>query len=98
MGPAKRWIKVVNTGSKWTASAQEDYRSISAQANEVIYVGQEYSRDCMMKRNYYLVDHSSILFSRLQWYLAQRYWIDRAVRSTTLSWNYYDWPDGAFPL
>ncbi len=37
--------------SKWTASAQERYCSILAQANEVIYVGQEYSRDCMMKRN-----------------------------------------------
>ena len=27
--------------SKWTASAQERYRSILAQANEVVYVGQE---------------------------------------------------------
>ena len=49
--------------SKWTASAQERYRSILAQANEVIYVGQEYSRDCMLERNRYLVDHSSILLA-----------------------------------
>ena len=49
--------------SKWTASAQERYRSILAQANEVIYVGQEYNRDCMLKRNRYLVDHSSILLA-----------------------------------
>ena len=48
---------------KWTASAQEHYRSILAQANEVIYVGQEYSRNCMLKRNRYLVDHSSILLA-----------------------------------
>ena len=48
---------------KWTASAQEHYRSILAQANEVIYVGQEYSRDSMLERNRYLVDHSSILLA-----------------------------------
>lgn len=49
--------------SKWTASAQERYRSILTQANEVVYVGQEYNRDCMLKRNRYLVDHSSILLA-----------------------------------
>ncbi len=49
--------------SKWTASAQELYRSILVQANEVIYVRQAYSRDCMMKRNRYLVEHSSFLLA-----------------------------------
>lgn len=48
---------------KWTASAQEHYRSILAQANEVIYVGQEYSRNCMLKRNRYMVDRASILLA-----------------------------------
>ena len=49
--------------SKWTASAQEHYRSILAQANEVIYVGQEYSQVCMLNRNRYMVDHASILLA-----------------------------------
>lgn len=49
--------------SKWTASAQERYRSILAQANEVIYVEQKYSRGCMLKRNRYLVEHSTILLA-----------------------------------
>ena len=49
--------------SKWSASAQERYRSILEQANEVVYVGQEYSRDCMLERNRYLVDHSTILLA-----------------------------------
>ena len=49
--------------SKWTASSQERYHSILAQANEVVYVGQEYSSNCMLKRNRYLVDHSSILLA-----------------------------------
>ena len=39
------------------------YHSILAQANEVVYVGQEYGKDCMLRRNRYLVDHSSILLA-----------------------------------
>ncbi len=49
--------------SKWTASAQERYHSILAQANEVVCVGQEYSRDCMLERNRWLVDRASILLA-----------------------------------
>ncbi len=49
--------------SKWTVSAQERYRSILAQANEVVYVNQEYNRNCMLERNRWLVDHSSILLT-----------------------------------
>ncbi len=49
--------------SKWTASAQALYHSILDQANEIVYVEQEYSRDCMLKRNHYLVDHSTILLA-----------------------------------
>ena len=49
--------------SKWTASAQERYHSILAQANEIVYVGQEYSRNCMLERNRYLVEHSAILLA-----------------------------------
>ena len=49
--------------SKWTASAQEHYHSILTQANEVVYVGQEYSRDCMLERNRWLVEYSSILLA-----------------------------------
>lgn len=41
----------------------EQYRSILRQADEVVYVGWEYSRENMMARNYYLVDHSSILLA-----------------------------------
>ena len=49
--------------SKWTVSAQEHYHSILKQANEVVYVGQEYSRDCMLERNRWLVEYSSILLA-----------------------------------
>ena len=37
--------------------------SILAQADEVIYVEQEYIRDCLLKRNRWLVEYSSILLA-----------------------------------
>ena len=43
----------------WSASARELYDSILEEADEVVYVSREYSKDCMLKRNRYLVDHSS---------------------------------------
>lgn len=48
---------------KWPEAAQEQYRSILRQADDVIYVEREYSRNCMLKRNRYLVDHSSVLLA-----------------------------------
>lgn len=48
---------------KWAVSEQERDHSVLAQADEVIYVGQEYSKDCMLKRNRRLVEHSSFLLA-----------------------------------
>ena len=48
---------------KWPAAEQERYHSILRQADEVVYVGREYNGVSMRNRNYYLVDHSSILLA-----------------------------------
>lgn len=48
---------------KWPVAERERYHSILRQADEVVYVGREYSGTCMRNRNYYLVDHSSILLA-----------------------------------
>lgn len=48
---------------KWTASEQEQYHTILKQANKVVYVGRKYTSDCMLKRNRYMVEHSSILLA-----------------------------------
>ena len=48
---------------RWSASARELYFSILGQADEVVYVSQEYSEDCMLKRNRYLVDHAACLLA-----------------------------------
>ena len=47
----------------WPASEQERYRSILRQADEVIYVNREYTSDCMLARNRYLVEHSFVLLA-----------------------------------
>ncbi len=48
---------------KWSASARELYFSILEQADSVVYVSREYSKDCMLKRNRYLVDHAACLLA-----------------------------------
>ncbi len=48
---------------KWSASARELYFSILEQADFVVYVSREYSKDCMLKRNRYLVDHAACLLA-----------------------------------
>ncbi len=47
----------------WSASARERYFSILEQADEIVYVRREYSRDCMLERNRYLVDHAACLLA-----------------------------------
>lgn len=48
---------------KWPASERERYHSILRQADEVIYMNREYHDNCMLERNRYLVDHSSVLLA-----------------------------------
>lgn len=44
----------------WAAADIATYEAIKAQANEVVYTSQEYTRGCMFKRNRHLVDNSSV--------------------------------------
>ncbi len=48
---------------QWSASAQKMYESILEHADSVVYVSRDYSPDCMLKRNRYLVDHASCLLA-----------------------------------
>lgn len=56
-------LPCMNQTVKWSAQEQERYQTILCAADSCVYTGQEYHRDCMMKRNRYLVDHSEILFA-----------------------------------
>lgn len=48
---------------KWPVAEQERYRSILRQADEAICVNQEYHDGCMLERNRWLVEHSSVLLA-----------------------------------
>lgn len=48
---------------KWGASAQKCHQNILEQANSVICLSESYYDGCMLNRNRYLVEHSSILLA-----------------------------------
>ena len=48
---------------RWSSSARELYFSILDQADDIVYVSREYSKDCMLRRNRYLVDHAACLLA-----------------------------------
>lgn len=48
---------------RWSPSARKLYYYILEQADEIVYVSREYSADCMLKRNHYLVDNSDCLLA-----------------------------------
>ena len=48
---------------KWTASSRDLYRSILDRADSIVYVSREYHKDCMLERNRFLIDHSTILLT-----------------------------------
>ncbi len=60
--PAIKLILVlpcVSQADRWSPMDKEVYREIMKQADKVVYTSQEYTRDCMFKRNRHLVNHSS---------------------------------------
>ena len=49
-----------NQTRNWKEADIEKYEHIKSQADKVVYVSKEYTRDCMHKRNRHLVDNSSL--------------------------------------
>lgn len=45
---------------KWVTEDVAEYERIKSQADKVVYTAQEYTKDCMFKRNRHLVDNSSV--------------------------------------
>ncbi|MBR0162656.1 MAG: DUF1273 family protein [Oscillospiraceae bacterium] len=46
---------------RWTVSQQERYAALIRACDTVTYVSHQYTPNCMMRRNEYMVDHSSVL-------------------------------------
>ena len=51
-------LPCLSQAQRWSKNDQEIYEFIKAQANKVVYTSQDYTRDCMFKRNRHLVDYS----------------------------------------
>lgn len=43
---------------RWSAAAKTRYLRLLSQCDKITYVSGEYTKDCMMKRNMYMVDNS----------------------------------------
>lgn len=43
----------------WNAEQKSFFHSLLAAADEIIYISEEYSNDCLKKRNHYMVDRSA---------------------------------------
>lgn len=48
-----------NQDKNWNERQKQLYHSLLTEADEVIYISEEYSIECMEKRNKYMVDNST---------------------------------------
>ena len=48
---------------KWSPQQRERYFNILAASDETVYVSRHYTRDCMFKRNRWLIDHASFVLA-----------------------------------
>lgn len=51
-------LPCLSQAQRWPELDQRVYETIKAQADKVVYTSQEYTRDCMFKRNRHLVEYS----------------------------------------
>ena len=49
--------------AKWSYSQKDNYAFILSNADEIVFVSDEYTKDCMRKRNEYLADVCDILIA-----------------------------------
>lgn len=53
-------LPCLSQADRWSDKDKAVYEEIKAKADKVVYTSQEYTRDCMFKRNRHLVDNSSV--------------------------------------
>lgn len=56
-------LPYVTQADEWSDSAQALYHRILEQADSHVYVNREYTRNCLVERNRFMVDHSSVLLA-----------------------------------
>lgn len=53
-------LPCLSQADRWSPADKAVYQEIKRQADKVVYTSQEYTRDCMFKRNRHLVNYSSV--------------------------------------
>lgn len=56
-------IPCTNQDARWSISQKKMYHEILDEADEVIYLGEEYTDGCMQRRNRFMVDSSSLVIA-----------------------------------
>ena len=64
--PDIRLIAVIpceSQADKWSAEPRERYINILAECDETVYISRHYTKDCMFRRNRWLIDHSGFVLA-----------------------------------
>ena len=56
-------IPCESQADKWSVEQRERYFDILAQCDEVVYISRHYTRDCMFRRNRWLIDHAGFVLA-----------------------------------
>ena len=56
-------IPCASQADKWTPAQQLQYKALLEQCDDISILQHSYTRDCMMNRNKYMVDNSSLLLA-----------------------------------
>lgn len=49
--------------NRWSTQAREQYFNILAEADNTLYISRHYTKDCMLERNRFMVDHAHFLMA-----------------------------------
>ena len=49
--------------NKWSVEQRERYFNILPKCDDVVYISRHYTKDCMYRRNRWLIDHSSFVLA-----------------------------------
>lgn len=64
--PDIRLIAVIpceSQADKWSAELRERYFNILAECDETVYISRHYTKDCMFRRNRWLIDHANFVLA-----------------------------------
>lgn len=64
--PEVRLVAVLpceNQANRWSVEQRERYFNILAECDEVVYISRHYTKECMFKRNRWLIDHANFVIA-----------------------------------